>query len=409
LRFVGCLFIVCLFRLQGVAQIDFDVKVSDKHLKKVEASDNPREKLKAYKAYYQKDSIKAAKQAWKTYKRENKDSLKAAGTWKEVKAHKKEMLLGKYQGFNAKKYSVDASQFGAPTDSVDWAMQTLASNGDFEQVQKVYEAYGQYDSAYLDQLKSNALQLDSSTLENRFATKERLESYLPEELRQESDQKIADQMKHGALDEYGNIQRVDRSGVADFFKNISPEEFAKSQVSMKTAKAKYLEVPDLSKQEEGIKRNSLEGKPLKDRLFLNGNITLQSTDPLILDMNIQLGYQWTKKFSTGVGLQLREQLNNRDSTSIVGDGHGFSLFANYDITNGFFLYTEYQRVQTKSLFRESDVPVNRQTAWLAGAGRRFSIARKVSISIMLLYDFNYKNNDLNSRPLTPRIGYQVGL
>ncbi|MEQ9468193.1 MAG: hypothetical protein RLN88_12320, partial [Ekhidna sp.] len=141
--------------------------------------------------------------------------------------------------------------------------------------------------------------------------------------------------------------------------------------------------------------------------FLNGNVTIQSTDPVILDSNIQLGYRWNKSFSTGMGLLLREQLNDRDSAALTGDAHGFSLFANYDILKGFFLYTEYQLVKNKSLFQESSVPAYWQYAALAGVGRRFSISAKVSLSISLLYDFNYKNNDLNSRPLTPRVGYQV--
>lgn len=401
--------ILCFFFTEHSlhAQIKFDVNVSDKHLKKVEKSKDARSKLKAYKQAYSKDSIKAAKKAWKAYRRENKDSLKSIGKWKELKAHKREFILGKYKLKKPKEYVIDYSEFDPPEDSVDWALQELSKRGDFEQVQKIYEAYGQYDSAYLDRFNPDSMKLDSAMLADRFQMKERLESYLPEELRQESDFKVAEQMKHGALDEYGNIQQIDRSGVTDFFKNISPEEFTKSQLSLKSAKEKYAVVPDLSKEEEGIKRKSLEGSPLKDRIFLNGNITIQSTDPVILDSNIQLGYRWNQSFSTGMGLMLREQLNNRDSTSLTGDAHGVSLFANYDILKGFFLYSEYQLVKNKSLFQESTASTSWQYAALAGIGRRFNISRKVSLSVSLLYDFNYKNNTLNQRSFTPRIGYQV--
>ena len=391
----------------SLSQINFDVKVSDKHLRKVEKSKDARSKLKSYKEVYQKDSIKAARNAWKDYRKSNKDSLKAIGKWKEVKAHKKEMIMGKYQLKKPREYAVDYTQFDPPEDSIDWALQELSRRGEFAEVQKIYEAYGQYDSAYLDQFKPDSIKLDSATLMNRFEMKKRLESYLPQELAQESNASIEQQMMHGQLDQYGQITKIDRSGVADFFKNISPEEFTKSQLSLKTAKEKYAVVPDLSKEDEGVKRNSIKGTPLKDRLFLNGNVTIQSTDPVILDSNIQLGYQWTKAFSTGVGLMLREQLSNRDSTSLTGDAHGLSLFANYDILKGFFLYGEYQLVKNKSLFKESDGMVTWQYAALAGAGRRFDLSSKVSLSVSLLYDFNYKNNTLNQRPLTPRIGYQI--
>ncbi len=389
------------------AQIKFDVKVSDKHLKKVEASDDAKSKLKSYKEFYRKDSIKAAKMAWKDYKRNNRDSLKSVGKWKEAKTHKKQLLLGKYSLKSRKKYFVDYSKFGEPVDSTDWVMQQLSQNEDYVQIQKIYEAYGQYDSSYLEQFHPDSIKLDSTTLAQRFDMKKRLESYLPPEMVKQSDFKTAQQMKYGELDKYGQLMKIDRSGVSDFFENISPEEFAKSQIALKEAKEKYAVIPDLSKEEEGIKRKSLKGSPLKDRLFLNGNITIQSTAPVILDSNIQLGFKWNKSFSTGIGLIIREQLSNRDSTALTGDAHGISLFANYDIMKGFFIYAEYQLVKNKSLFQESVTPANWQYAALAGIGRRFNLSPKVSLSVSLLYDFNYKNNTLNQRPLTPRIGYNI--
>ena len=389
------------------AQIKFDVKVSDKHLKKVEKSGDARSKLKSYKEFYRKDSIKAARLAWKDYKKLNKDSLKAVGKWKEAKAHQKELLLGKYKLEGPKKYAMDYGHFEPPKDSMDWAIQELSRRGDFHQVQKIYEAYGHYDSAYINQFHPDSIKLDSATLMNRFDMKKRVESYLPPELAKESDFKVAEQMKYGAVDEYGQLTQIDRSGVSDFFQNISPEEFAKSQVSLKTAKENYTVLPDLSKEEEGIKRNSLKGQPLRDRIFLNGNVTIQSTAPVILDSNIQLGYRWNKSFSSGIGFILREQLNDRDSTSLTGDAHGFTFFSNYDIMRGFFIYGEYQLVKNKSLFKESAATVSWQYAAMLGVGRRFNISPKVSLSVSLLYDFNYKNNTLNQRPLTPRIGYNI--
>ncbi|MEL7535209.1 MAG: hypothetical protein AAFN10_28180, partial [Bacteroidota bacterium] len=69
--------------------------------------------------------------------------------------------------------------------------------------------------------------------------------------------------------------------------------------------------------------------------------------------------------------------------------------------------SEYQRVKTQSLFQESPIPGDWQTAWLLGAGRRFNVTSKISVSIALLYDLNYRNNDLNQRPLNMRVGYQI--
>lgn len=399
-----CVVLGCLVTLN--AQIKFDVKVSDKHLKKVENSKDARSKLSTYKTYYAKDSLKAAKAAWKQYKLENKDSLKAAGTWKEAKRHQKEVLLGKWGV--SEKYFVDPSTFGQPKDSLDWALQEFSRHGDYEKVQEYYESYGAYDSAFLDHFKKDSMLLSDSELSNRFAIKKRMKSYLPPELAAESDKKLEDQLLYNELDGYGNLRKVDRSGVKEFFQNVDKEEFSKSQAAILLAKKKYSSVPSLDKKEEGIKRNSLKGSPLKKRLFLNGNVSVQSTSPFIMDVNIQLGYQWTKKLSSGVGILWREQFGGQPNTSpLTGDAHGYSFFTNYDILQGFFLYGEYQAVINKPLFGESSQASSWQYAALLGAGRKFQLGKKISLSVSLLYDFNYKNNELNQRPLVPRLGYSM--
>ena len=404
------LFLCCFsgIWMNGLCQLSFDVNVSEKHLKKVDRAKDARSKLSAYKKLYSKDSLKAAKKAWKTYKKEHKDSLKQVGRWREAKLKQREILLGEWPP-ETKKYDLDTLNWPAPRDSLDWAMQELAKRGEFTEIQIIYEAYGQYDSMHWEQYKPDSLNIDSLDLVERFQMKERLQKYLPEELKQESDYTIDQQLQHGAIDEFGNVQSIDRSGVADFFKNVDPKEFSKSQVSLAAAKEKFVELPDLSKEEEGIKRNSLKGEPLKNRIFLNGNVALQSTDPIIIDLNIQLGYRWTKKLSSGIGVILREQFSNdSDSTSsITGDSHGLSFFTNYDIAKGFFLYGEFQAVNSRSLFAESSQASSWEYAVLAGIGRRFQISSKISLSVSLLYDLNYRNNTLNRRPLTPRIGYNI--
>ncbi|SNS77688.1 hypothetical protein SAMN05421640_1194 [Ekhidna lutea] len=402
--------LVICYLVGGIScgQIKFDVKLSEKHLKKVEQSKDARAKLEAYKDFYKKDSIKAAKKAWKSYRHKHRDSLKSVGKWKEARKHQKEILLGKWKKGNKKKLIFDVSGFKAPEDSLDWALQTLAEEGDYKQLQQIYESYGQYDSAFLDHFHPDSILLDTVDLVERFGLKKQVESYLPKELKLQSDKKIEDQLMFNTLDQHGNLKKVDRSGVKKFFKNVDPNEFSKSQLTMKSAKEKFTELPSLEKREEGIKRKSLQGTPMKKRFFLNGNITIQSTDPVILDNNLQIGYQWNKSLSTGMGMILREQLSSRDSASITGDAHGASFFVNYDIMKGFFLYGEYRIVKNKSLFHESRKPKSWQYAVLLGAGRKFKITKKVALSVLLVYDLNHKNNTLNQRPFYPRIGYSVG-
>ncbi|MEM9896463.1 MAG: hypothetical protein AAF789_08840, partial [Bacteroidota bacterium] len=202
------------------AQIAFDAKISDKHLKKVERTRGARTKLSNYKKFYSKDSIKAAKQAWKVYKKTNKDSLRSIGKWKEAKAHQNEILLGKYELKDSEKLILDHSSFDLPEDSLDWALQELARQGDFSEIQEMYEEYAQYDSSFLDRFKKDSVQLDSLVLSDRFKMKERVESYLPPELAKESNANIAQQLEKGVLNADGSLQQMDQSGVKEFFQNV---------------------------------------------------------------------------------------------------------------------------------------------------------------------------------------------
>ncbi len=403
------LIIICLNGLTGLAQIKLNIIVSDRNLTKVEKQKNPKAKLKAYKKYYSKDSLKASRNSWKQYHKLNKDSLKSEGLWEAAKQSRGKVLNGTWDKLNPKPvYSVDSLSLPVSKDSLDWALRELVVQGEFEQIQGFYKQYGHYDSAYVDQFRIDSLQLDSLELMHRLDMKQRVRPYLPEELAQETDMDIANHMQHGIINEFGSIEKIDKSGVKDFFKNVSPEQFTKSQVSMRVAKEKFSTLPNLEKEDEGIKRNSLEGSPLRKRLYLGGHITIQATSPLVFDSDVRLGYKFNRVFSIGTGLIIREQFSNRTSW-LTGDAHGYSFFTSYDLTDTYFLYGEYQAVKNKSFFHESSKSVSWEYAYLLGGGRKFQLSSKVSGSVSLLYDLNFKKNNLNARPLIIRFGYRIDL
>ena len=147
-------------------------------------------------------------------------------------------------------------------------------------------------------------------------------------------------------------------------------------------------------------------KTFKNRLYFGGNVGLQSTDPIIANANLQLGYWINKKWLTGLGIVLREQLGNVDSTSTpTGDGYGYSFFTRYDIKKGFFSWLEIERQINTSLFNniETNLEPQWQSAYLAGIGKEFKIGF-IHMMSMVLYDFNFKNNKLNARPFVFKIG-----
>lgn len=273
---------------------------------------------------------------------------------------------------------------------------------------------------------SLSFELDSTAVaNNRNRGEELLENkakeYLPGELGQEGQDPLTslpsnpvDGLENPGLETPSvkkpskpNPNLVKPEVARDLFKKIDPEQFQKVQQDITKLKKKYSSLPDTRFPEEGRKRNSLEDLPFKKRVYLGGQINLASTDPLILDANIQIGYWINKKWLAGTGLIVREQFNDRDSTSLTKNSHGYSFFTRYDIKKGFFLWGESQRQVNRSLLNnESNLPVKWQEAYLLGVGREFKIG-PVRMNSLVMYDFNYQSNTLNNRPWVVRLGFQL--
>jgi hypothetical protein len=187
-----------------------------------------------------------------------------------------------------------------------------------------------------------------------------------------------------------------------------PEAFAKQQAQNRLMKKKYSAMPDQRNPDEGTKRNSLEKTPMRNRIYLGGNLSLMSTDPLIMDFNIQVGYWLNRKWLAGVGLSMREQFSG-EPTSIAGDSWGHNYFMRYNLPKEFYAWGELQRQVNRSLFgEEKDLlqPVQWQQAYLLGVGREFR-AGFARLNMTLLYDFNWRNNDLYPSPFNVRLGVNI--
>ena len=92
---------------------------------------------------------------------------------------------------------------------------------------------------------------------------------------------------------------------------------------------------------------------------------------------------------------------------MVGDAYGHSVFVNHELPFGIFAYAEFQNMQNQSLFQENRVETEWQQSFMMGIGKELPLTKSVNLTAMILFDLNYKNNDLNPRPLVVRFGYRI--
>lgn len=84
---------------------------------------------------------------------------------------------------------------------------------------------------------------------------------------------------------------------------------------MKVDKQKYSQLGNSQDMSTAIKRKSLKGAPLKQRIYFGGNFNINSTDPVILDFSPQLGYYLNRKWIIGAGFTYRNSFSSTDSTT----------------------------------------------------------------------------------------------
>lgn len=392
-------FCVLLLSLSAIGQVKVNAKATGKHQRTID-------QVKGAKA--QAEQVKQAAESRKNEAQQLLEQLKLRKRYKQqydsLKSIHSDTLL------------FDTLQISIFTEKDSLAIaEKILSREELSEYRALMEEVLQLEKSELINADSIALVRAQAVLE------EHAQSYLPKELTLAEDPLKgfpSNPLDGGVPDLSDGVPEIEKPSrpnpnlikpeqAQELFQKIDPEKFQEIQQNIKGLKEKYSSLPDTRFPEEGVKRNSLQDLPFLKRINVSGNFNVQSTDPFILDSNLQLGYWINKKWLSGVGLIIRENFGKRDSLSILtGDSHGFSVYSRYDIGKGFFGWGEMDHQINKSLFPNEESRVTLwEKAYLLGIGREFKIG-KVRMSSTILYDFNYKKNNLNVRPLVLKVGIQ---
>ena len=186
-----------------------------------------------------------------------------------------------------------------------------------------------------------------------------------------------------------------------------------SGVQKKIGKLKrvYSKVENSNDMSTAIKRNSLKGKPLKDRLFIGGDFQVINLDPFSLDFSPSLGYMFNKNFIMGLGGTYRHTFGEFESrqTAIPENQYAVNAFIRHDVIKGFFAFATYEQSNRELPDLASD---ESGSAWIpgfmAGVGKAISVHPRIDTSIMLLYNFLHESGQSPYRsPWIFKTGFQL--
>jgi hypothetical protein len=170
---------------------------------------------------------------------------------------------------------------------------------------------------------------------------------------------------------------------------------------------KYSVVYNSNDLSTAIKRTSLKGKPVRERLYFASNFQLLSLTPLNIDFSPMAGYRFNKKFVTGLGFNYRQSF--RDSLPTLSrDVLGYKIFSSFDVVKSFFAYGEFDRNVLGIHNPEGPLRPQWKNAAFLGIGRKIRVHPRFEMTMMFLYNFLREYPD----PIYPnrwnvRIGIQT--
>ncbi len=159
---------------------------------------------------------------------------------------------------------------------------------------------------------------------------------------------------------------------------------------------------------EGVRRTSLEGLTILERLVIGGTFNVVSTQPLSIDIAPRIGYRLSTRFQTGFGVNIRHTWGDslRFDRTVSSQHLSYRAYVRHELPRSFFAYTEWERVRLPKAQESSDA------RWLdaafVGAGRKFLVHPACYMTVTALYHISAEEqSSVYARRFQVRIGFEL--
>lgn len=418
------------------------VSISDKHKKKLEKINSPAKKLKKYRKYYSKDSSKIMKRQVKLA-RQKSDSL--LRTYQQLAKERMLDSIGVSDQYaqllqkdvldsgnlNVKGKALLKNQGMSYLSGLEAYEKIGLMSDQYPELANWLKAYGN-DPGMLSQLPDSVLNRAQEKansipgmVEKRISQTDEIKALEQQSGRltrsvngwQESYKGMGEQYMDQSR-QYADQDHLTAEGkrlATDYARDFITENIGQlEQLNNKLAglKKKYASVANSTDMRSAKRRNTLQGRPLDERIILGGNFDIQLADPVLVDLSPLVGFRLNKKLTAGLGGTYRvnltfdsKSLNAQDDNRV----YGFNAFVSYDVIKQFFVYGQYDYLGQKE--HDQDIAEEVQTwepGFMAGIGRSFRMHPKITGTVMLLYNVveNHIKNPLGNR-FQVRFGFQT--
>ncbi|MBW6499192.1 MAG: hypothetical protein K0B09_12435 [Bacteroidales bacterium] len=168
-------------------------------------------------------------------------------------------------------------------------------------------------------------------------------------------------------------------------------------------------LPGLSAQ--AFEERDVKDMTVKERFFLGGFLGLQLGTQTAINVSPLLGYRFSNRLSAGVGGTYQYYNDRFFGQSNTTHLYGFSLFSRFRVIPRAFIHAEYERLSLRSRVEGPGFeqgPRSWEENIFLGGGYRQPLSDRVSLNIMLLYNFNENSQAYYQNPIF-RVGVDVSL
>jgi hypothetical protein len=272
-----------------------------------------------------------------------------------------------------------------------------------------YQAYSAYANMSPDSLRSLALEAAEKHVQREAFTRvggqKELAEFQQFQKKQQAYLGFARSLNDSATRKEEARKRAEAAALDYLEKN--PATLKTLQAKMSGLMKKYSTVLNSNDLSTAVKRTSLQGRPLRQRLVAASNFQIISLQPVSIDLAPQLGYRFNSRLTGGVGGHYRQTFVDsipRMAPRVIG----LKGFVSYDLVKQFFAYSEYDRNSTGVKIQEGKAHRNWETAYLIGVGRKLALTPKLDVTIVALYNLGHHSTDqVFNRPFVVRFGIQT--
>lgn len=157
------------------------------------------------------------------------------------------------------------------------------------------------------------------------------------------------------------------------------------------------------------KQSQHSGRFDTDRLFYGCGLGLQFGTNTLIELSPLIGYRFTERFGTGVGLSYYYMARNVYpvfSTNI----YGAKLISYYNFAERFFFYGEYEALSLESKYFNPGIYPDTKRFFigslLVGPGLRYKIGDRSSINLLILWNLNDNIYSPYSNPVI-RMSFEI--